>query len=82
MAIDWLSAGSPLMIPTLGARTAAQLSTALDGVDIEVPSEWVRCLDEVSAPDLGYPHNLLRGNWKHFGKAYEDLDPRIRARAR
>jgi aryl-alcohol dehydrogenase-like predicted oxidoreductase len=39
----------------VGARTAAQLRGSLAADDVELPAEIVRALDEVSAPELGYP---------------------------
>ena len=38
-----------------GARTAAQLRGSLAAVDLDLPPEIVLALDEVSAPEIGYP---------------------------
>jgi aryl-alcohol dehydrogenase-like predicted oxidoreductase len=42
----------------MGARTAAQLRTALTGAAMALPPEIAAALDEVSAPDLGYPERI------------------------
>ena len=41
--------------PIVGARTAAQLDGALSVEDLSLPAEIVEALDDVSAPELGYP---------------------------
>jgi aryl-alcohol dehydrogenase-like predicted oxidoreductase len=39
----------------VGARTAAQLRAVLVSEDLELPEAILDALDEISAPDLGYP---------------------------
>ena len=39
----------------VGARTATQLRASLGAQDLVLPDELRKALDEVSAPDLGYP---------------------------
>ncbi|WP_434383150.1 aldo/keto reductase [Melittangium boletus] len=80
LAIAWLSARSPRMVPILGARTVEQLAPTLEGVTLEVPPGLLRRLDEVSAPDLGYPHTFLGGNSQILAKLQANLDPRLRRR--
>jgi aryl-alcohol dehydrogenase-like predicted oxidoreductase len=41
--------------PIVGARTAAQLKESLAAEDVTLPDEIVDALDDVSAPELGYP---------------------------
>jgi len=47
------------MIPILGARRPEQLRQNLDCLDLQLDSEQLRRLDEVSAPSLGFPHQFL-----------------------
>jgi len=39
----------------VGARTAAQLRASLAADVLELPPEILHALDEVSAPQIGYP---------------------------
>jgi aryl-alcohol dehydrogenase-like predicted oxidoreductase len=39
----------------VGARTAAQLRGSLEAENLELPAEITTVLDEVSAPETGYP---------------------------
>ena len=50
----------PAMVPLVGARTAAQLRENLGCLDVDLTADQQRRLDEVSAIDLGFPHELLR----------------------
>jgi aryl-alcohol dehydrogenase-like predicted oxidoreductase len=62
VAIGWLLARSgPVVIPILGARTAAQLRETLGGVDLDLPEEALSRLSEVSKIPLGFPHDFLAG---------------------
>ena len=79
LAIAWIRERSPLLIPLVGARTVEQLEDTLKSADLAIPSELMARLDRVSGIELGFPHDFLRGNWpRWFGRAHEDLDPRIR----
>ena len=42
----------------VGARTATQLRASLGAQDLVLPDELRKALDEVSAPDLGYPERF------------------------
>ncbi len=60
VAIAWLmGAGTRGTIPIVGARTSAQLEDSLGAVDLSLPPEMRRRLDEVSRVDLGFPHDFL-----------------------
>ncbi|MDH4246456.1 MAG: aldo/keto reductase [Deltaproteobacteria bacterium] len=60
VAIAWLRTRSPQIIPILGARTQAQALDNLACLDITLPPELVRRLEEVSRIELGHPHDFLR----------------------
>ena len=55
VALAWVRDRPGVVAPILGARTHAQLLPALDSEELELPAEISRALDEVSAPELGYP---------------------------
>jgi aryl-alcohol dehydrogenase-like predicted oxidoreductase len=55
VALAWLLAREALAGAIVGARTPAQLRTSLAAVDLELPAEVHAALDDVSAPEVGYP---------------------------
>ncbi|MCW3060911.1 MAG: aldo/keto reductase, partial [Capsulimonas sp.] len=56
-AIAWASAKG--VIPVIGPRTRAQLDDNLAATSVKLSAEQIQRLDDVSAVDLGYPHELL-----------------------
>jgi aryl-alcohol dehydrogenase (NADP+) len=42
-------------VPIIGARRLSHLTDNLAGLDVTVTPEYLRSLDELSAPTLGYP---------------------------
>ncbi|MDR1633884.1 MAG: aldo/keto reductase [Bifidobacteriaceae bacterium] len=52
IALAWVRGRAGVTSAILGARTAAQLHTALVGADLELPPEIVAALDEVSSGSL------------------------------
>jgi aryl-alcohol dehydrogenase-like predicted oxidoreductase len=44
-----------VVAPVVGARTVAQLTASLAAEDVSLPDEIREALDDVSAPDVGYP---------------------------
>jgi diketogulonate reductase-like aldo/keto reductase len=48
-----------VMIPLLGARNAVQLEDNLGALDVVLSEEQVSKLNEVSAIELGFPHDFL-----------------------
>ncbi|MEO7719937.1 MAG: aldo/keto reductase [Capsulimonas sp.] len=57
IAIAWASAKG--VIPVIGPRTRAQLDDNLAATSVKLSAEQIQRLDDVSAVDLGYPHELL-----------------------
>ena len=55
VALAWLRDRPGVVAPILGARTSQQLVAALASEELDLPDEIIRALDEVSAPDAGYP---------------------------
>lgn len=55
VALAWLRDRPGVVAPILGARTTSQLVAGLASEELELPSEIVNALDEVSEPAMGYP---------------------------
>ena len=62
VAIAWVRNSEPqgtCFVPVLGARTPAQLADNLEALTIELSQEHMALLDEASAIELGFPHDLM-----------------------
>jgi aryl-alcohol dehydrogenase-like predicted oxidoreductase len=57
VALAWVRDQPGVVAPIVGARTAAQLRGSLTCEDLELPHEIRSALDDVSAPELGYPEH-------------------------
>ena len=55
VALAWVRDRPGVTAPIVGARTAAQLRESLSAEDVQLPEEISEALDDVSAPQLGYP---------------------------
>lgn len=55
VALAWVLHRPGVASALVGARNAVQLRTSLDASRIQLPAEVVQALDDVSAPELGYP---------------------------
>jgi aryl-alcohol dehydrogenase-like predicted oxidoreductase len=73
VALAWLRARSGV-IPILGARTATQLMDNLAFLEIDLSSESLARLDEVSHVARGFPHDFLAGTDFVFGGLSAELD--------
>ena len=60
IALAWLLAQPAVDSVVIGARTMAQLEDNLRAIELELPPEEIARLNEVSAPDEGYPYHFLR----------------------
>ena len=60
MALAWVRDRPGVVAPVVGARTAAQLQASLAAEQVELPTEIRAALDDVSAPQVGYPEQLPR----------------------
>ena len=60
IALAWLLAQPAVDSVVIGARTMAQLEDNLRALDLELPPEEIARLNEVSAPEEGYPYHFLR----------------------
>jgi aryl-alcohol dehydrogenase-like predicted oxidoreductase len=62
VALAWVRDRPGVTAPIVGARTAAQLRGVLAGDELMLPQTIREALDDVSAPELGYPdHGWNRG---------------------
>ncbi len=59
VALAWLCKQRGQIIPIIGARRLDQLRDNLGCLDIKIPKDKLRKLDEVSHIDLGFPHGFL-----------------------
>ncbi len=60
VALNWILGQSPRHIPIIGARTRAQLEDNLGCLGFALPDACRQRLDEVSRPQLSFPHPFLR----------------------
>jgi aryl-alcohol dehydrogenase-like predicted oxidoreductase len=61
VAIAWVRDRPGVAAPIVGARTAAQLAASLESEELTLPASIRSALDDVSAPELGYPERLPWG---------------------
>jgi len=59
VALNWLRKQDQQIIPLLGARKLAQIEDCLGCLRFELPNEMTQELNELSAIDLGFPHDFL-----------------------
>lgn len=73
VALNWLRA-KPGVIPLLGVRTLAQLEDNLGCLAFDLDQSQVAALDQVSAIEVGYPHDfLMRTRMVAHGGFYDAL---------
>jgi len=60
VALAWVRDRPGVVAPIVGARTSAQLQASLAAETVSLPPEIRRALDDVSAPELGYPESTPR----------------------
>lgn len=75
VALSWVQAQSPTMIPLIGSRKASQLIDNLGCVNVTLSPEHLARLDEVSKIELGFPYDFIKGGrttW--LGDVVEQVD--------
>jgi aryl-alcohol dehydrogenase-like predicted oxidoreductase len=60
VAIAWARQGEGNIIPLVGARTVAQLDDNLGCLDVTLSDTQMARLNEASAIEPGFPHDMLR----------------------
>ncbi len=58
VALAWVRDRPGVVAPIVGARTSAQLQASLAAEDVVLPPEIRSALDDVSAPEIGYPESM------------------------
>jgi aryl-alcohol dehydrogenase-like predicted oxidoreductase len=61
IAINWTRQRDQSVIPIIGARRSEQLIETLGCLDNPIPAEFIAHLNDVSAVELGFPHEFLQG---------------------
>jgi len=60
LAIAWVLEKSPNIFPIIGSRKLDQIKDAMGSVEVVIPSEIYERLENVSAIDLGFPHEFYK----------------------
>ncbi|UCE03064.1 MAG: aldo/keto reductase [Candidatus Latescibacterota bacterium] len=79
VAISWMRQQPGIVVPLLGARNLAQLQDNLGALDVTLDDAQMHRLDEVSAIDLGFPHNFLAQDAIRdivYGGTYDSIEHR------
>lgn len=61
VALQWVIRGLGVVIPLVGARTAEQLEENLGCLDVTLSEEHMKRLNDCSAIEMGFPHDMLAG---------------------
>jgi aryl-alcohol dehydrogenase-like predicted oxidoreductase len=61
VALAWVRDRPAVTAPIIGARTVEQLAASLESEELTLPASIRSALDDVSAPELGYPERLPWG---------------------
>lgn len=59
IAIAWLLAQGYSMIPIVGARKVEQIKDSVGAAEVELSAETLAHLNEISAIEMGFPHDFL-----------------------
>jgi aryl-alcohol dehydrogenase-like predicted oxidoreductase len=59
VALAWLLAQGPSVIPIVGTRKLAQIEDNLASVDVTLGAEQLTKLNEASKIELGFPHDMI-----------------------
>lgn len=77
VALNWVRQQAPVTIPIIGARTLEQLEDNLQCLEYPLEDHHLQSLNEVSAIDLGFPMEFLKGEHVQnllFGEQQHKLD--------
>lgn len=77
VALNWVRSKPGVMIPIVGARAAEQLKDNLGCLDFKLSEEQMKELDEISAFELGFPHDFLQSEVPRdlvYGGTFEQID--------
>jgi aryl-alcohol dehydrogenase-like predicted oxidoreductase len=79
VALAWIRARSPQIIPILGATKLEQLQDNLKCLEVTLSDEQLQKLDQVSQIELGFPHDFLNRDSMHgnlFNNMYDAIEQR------
>lgn len=62
VALNWLRQRNQLVIPIVGGRTEQHLQDSLGCLSFTLSEAHIQRLDEISKPELGFPHEFLASN--------------------
>lgn len=77
VSLAWLRARRGTVVPIIGARRLEHLQTNVAALEVELSTEHLRLLDEVSAPTLNYPAPMhgAQNSMLQFAGATVDGEP-------
>jgi aryl-alcohol dehydrogenase-like predicted oxidoreductase len=61
VALKWVMQKHPQVFPVIGARSAAQIAESIACMNTTLSDEQMTRLNQVSAFDIGFPHDFLAG---------------------
>lgn len=79
VALAWTMARGMAIHPIVGARRLDQLADNLGAVDLELPGDALRGLNEASAISLGFPLDFIESTWEFV---YGEVGDRVEGRGR
>jgi aryl-alcohol dehydrogenase-like predicted oxidoreductase len=59
VALAWMRQKNSRIIPIIGARHAEQITDSLGCLGIKLPEEHMKKLNDISAVEMGFPHDFL-----------------------
>lgn len=79
VALSWLRHRSDggVIIPTVGARSRAQMRDNLGSLDVDLSPDQLKRLDDISKVELGFPHDFLSYDMIKtllYGNTYSSID--------
>ncbi|MCM6775783.1 aldo/keto reductase [Nocardia sp. CDC159] len=75
VALAWTRVHSPAVHPIIGARTLDQLRENLGCLDVDLPADAVKILEDAMAFHVGFPVEFLTANAQHvFGEHANRVD--------
>jgi aryl-alcohol dehydrogenase-like predicted oxidoreductase len=79
IAINWVRQQARSMIPIIGGRTVAQVEESMACLEFRLHDEAIQKLNDISAIDLGFPHDFLASE-RFQKRLFGDMLPLIESR--
>ncbi|MEM7038470.1 MAG: aldo/keto reductase, partial [Bacteroidota bacterium] len=77
VALNWVRQKPQVVIPVIGARKLSQIEDSLGCLEHPLDEEQIARLDEVSAIEMGFPHDFLDSDSVRFvtyGGTYHQIE--------